>query len=145
VIHSLVQYVDGSVLAQLGNPDMRTPIAHALAWPERMSSGVVPLDLFAVRRLDFEPPGLDRFPCLRLASETARAGGTGPVILNAANEVAVAAFLDRRIGFVEIATVVARTLDDLPPEPLSGAGIEELLDVDRRARRIAEQNVSDSV
>jgi 1-deoxy-D-xylulose-5-phosphate reductoisomerase len=145
VIHSLVQYVDGSVLAQLGNPDMRTPIAHALAWPERMSSGVVPLDLFAVRRLEFEPPGLDRFPCLRLASEAAAAGGTGPAILNAANEVAVAAFLDRRIGFTEIATVVARTLDDLPPEPLRGSGLDELLGVDRRAREVAEQSVSHSV
>jgi 1-deoxy-D-xylulose-5-phosphate reductoisomerase len=145
VIHSLVQYVDGSVIAQLGNPDMRTPIAHALAWPERMSSGVVPLDLFAVRRLDFEPPGLDRFPCLRLASEAAAVGGTGPAILNAANEVAVAAFLDRRIGFTEIATVVARTLDDLPPEPLRGGGLDELLGVDRRAREVAEQKVSYSV
>lgn len=145
VIHSLVQYVDGSVLAQLGNPDMRTPIAHALAWPERMRSGVVPLDLFAVRRLDFEPPGLDRFPCLRLASETAAAGGTGPAILNAANEVAVAAFLGRRIGFTDIATVVARTLEGLPPEPLRGGGLDELLGVDRRAREVAEQNVSHSV
>jgi 1-deoxy-D-xylulose-5-phosphate reductoisomerase len=142
VIHSLVQYVDGSVLAQLGNPDMRTPIAHALAWPERMSSGVLPLDLFAVRRLDFEPPGLDRFPCLRLASEAAAAGGTGPTILNAANEVAVAAFLDRRIGFTDIATVVDRTLDNLPPEPLRGSGIEELLDIDQRARQVAEQNLT---
>ncbi|HEY9147859.1 MAG TPA: 1-deoxy-D-xylulose-5-phosphate reductoisomerase, partial [Gammaproteobacteria bacterium] len=91
VIHSLVQYVDGSVLAQLGNPDMRTPIAHALAWPERLSSGVSPLDLFAVGRLDFSPPGYDRFPCLSLAIQAAAAGGTAPTILNAANEVAVAA------------------------------------------------------
>jgi 1-deoxy-D-xylulose-5-phosphate reductoisomerase len=141
VIHSLVQYVDGSVLAQLGNPDMRTPIAHALAWPERISSGVVPLDLFAVRRLDFERPGYDRFPCLRLAYEAAAEGGTGPAILNAANEVAVAAFLECRIRYTDIAVVVARTLEGLPAQPLTGGGIEELLDVDRRAREVAEQNL----
>jgi 1-deoxy-D-xylulose-5-phosphate reductoisomerase len=139
VVHSLVQYVDGSVLAQLGNPDMRTPIAHALAWPERMASGVAPLDLFAVRHLDFQPPGLDRFPCLGLAYRAAEAGGTTPAILNAANEVAVAAFLERRIGYMDIARVVGETLEQLPSEPVTRGGIEALLETDRRARSCAEQ------
>ena len=140
VIHSLVRYVDGSVLAQLGNPDMRTPIAHALAWPERMASGVAPLDLFEIGRLDFQPPNLDRFPCLRLAYQAAAAGGTAPTILNAANEVAVAAFLERRIGFTEIALIVEGTLNAIPAE---GAveGLDQLLSVDREARRSAEQQI----
>ncbi|MCU0833319.1 MAG: 1-deoxy-D-xylulose-5-phosphate reductoisomerase [Chromatiaceae bacterium] len=141
VIHSLVQYVDGSVLAQLGNPDMRTPIAHALAWPERMDSGVRGLDLFAVARLDFERASPERFPCLRLAYQAAATGGTAPVTLNAANEVAVAAFLDRRIGFNDIAAVVARTLDAVPAEPVRGLEVEDLLEVDARARRLAEQGL----
>ena len=141
VIHSLVQYVDGSVLAQLGNPDMRTPIAHALAWPERMDAGVRGLDLFAVARLDFEPASPERFPCLRLAYQAAETGGTAPVTLNAANEVAVAAFLDRRIGFNDIATVVARTLDALPAESVLGLDVGDLLEVDARARCIAEQGL----
>ena len=110
VIHSLVEYVDGSVLAQLGNPDMRTPIAHALAWPERMQSGVESLDLFKIAHLDFEQPDLERFPCLRLARDAMRTGGTATAILNAANEVAVAAFLDRHIRFTDIAEVVESTL-----------------------------------
>jgi 1-deoxy-D-xylulose-5-phosphate reductoisomerase len=139
VVHSLVQYVDGSVLAQLGNPDMRTPIAHALAWPERMASGVASLDLFAVRHLDFQPPGLDRFPCLGLAYRAAEAGGTAPAILNAANEVAVAAFLKRRIGYTDIARVVEGTLERLPSESVMRGGIESLLETDRRARVCAEQ------
>lgn len=113
IIHSLVEYVDGSVLAQLGNPDMRTPIAHALAWPERMSSGVKSLDLFKIAHLDFEQPDLERFPCLRLAREAMQRGGTSTVILNAANEVAVAAFLDRRIRFTDIAAVVETTLSNV--------------------------------
>ncbi len=113
VIHSLVQYVDGSVLAQLGNPDMRTPIAYALAWPERCASGVEPLDLFTVRKLDFEQPDYDRFPCLRLARDAMARGGTAPAILNAANEVAVAAFLDGRIGFTTIPQLVERVLGQL--------------------------------
>jgi len=145
VIHSLVQYIDGSVLAQLGNPDMRTPIAHALAWPERLSSGVAPLDLFAVQRLDFEPPDLGRFPCLGLATQAAAAGGTAPVVLNAANEVAVAAFLDRRIGFTAIAEVVEETLARLPAAAVDGCGIAFLLDIDRKARAAAEQRVNSLV
>ncbi len=145
VIHSLVQYVDGSVLAQLGNPDMRTPIAHALAWPERLISGVSPLDLFAVGHLDFEPPGFDRFPCLSLAIQAAEAGGTAPAILNAANEVAVAAFLGGRIGFTAIAEVVAATLDRLPARAVPQDGLETLLATDHEARLLAEQMLPSSV
>ena len=111
VIHSLVDYVDGSVLAQMGNPDMRTPIAHALAWPERIDSGVAPLDLLAVARLDFQRPDEQRFPCLRLARQAAEAGGSAPAVLNAANEVAVAAFLEQRIRFPEIARIIEDTLN----------------------------------
>ena len=110
VIHSMVEYADGSVLAQLGNPDMRTPIAHALAWPERIDSGVASLDMFAVARLDFEAPDLDRFPCLRLAIEAIETGGTAPAILNAANELAVEAFLQQQIRFTDIPRVIEETL-----------------------------------
>ncbi|MBP8203599.1 MAG: 1-deoxy-D-xylulose-5-phosphate reductoisomerase [Pseudomonas sp.] len=137
VIHSLVDYVDGSVLAQLGNPDMRTPISHALAWPERIDSGVAPLDLFAIARLDFQAPDEQRFPCLRLAREAAQAGGTAPVMLNAANEVAVAAFLERRIRFTEIASMIA---DVLHAEPaLAVESLDTVLEADARARDLAEQ------
>jgi len=142
VIHSLVQYVDGSVLAQLGNPDMRTPIAHALGWPERLVSGVPPLDLFAVGRLDFEPPDLGRFPCLGLAIAAAASGGTAPAVLNAANEVAVAAFLGGQIGFMAIADVVEETLAALPVESVAGRDIAFLLHVDGQARDVAEQAVN---
>ena len=142
VIHSMVQYTDGSVLAQLGNPDMRTPIAHALGWPERIDAGVAPLDLFAIARLDFEPPAPERFPCLRLAYRAAADGGTAPVVLNAANEVAVAAFLDGRIGFTDIARVVEQTMDRLPPEPVDLSGLEHVLGVDAAARRLAEQRAA---
>jgi 1-deoxy-D-xylulose-5-phosphate reductoisomerase len=145
VIHSLVQYVDGSVLAQLGNPDMRTPIAHALGWPERIGSGVAPLDLFAVQRLDFEPPDLVRFPCLALAIAAAATGGTAPLVLNAANEVAVAAFLERQIGFMAIADVVEETLAALPAESVVDQDIGFLLTVDGRARTVAEQAVKSRV
>jgi len=112
VIHSMVDYVDGSVLAQMGNPDMRTPIAHALAWPERIHSGVVALDLVSLNRLDFEKPDEVRFPSLGLATEAIRKGGTAPAILNAANEVAVEAFLEGRIGFTVIAEVVKYSLEN---------------------------------
>lgn len=139
VIHSMVQYVDGSVLAQLGNPDMRTPIAHALAWPQRHSSGVAMLDLFEIARLDFEPPDLVRFPCLRLAFEAVMAGGTAPAVLNAANEVAVARFLDGELGFTGIAEVVERTLDSV--DIGAADSLDELLAVDARARGIAEQQL----
>ncbi len=132
VIHSMVEYQDGSVLAQLGNPDMRTPIAHALAWPERVESGVSGLDLVAVARLDFERPDPERFPCLRLACEAAHAGGTAPAILNAANEVAVDAFLDRRLRFTDIPRVIEGTLSALAPRPADE--LEVILEDDRRAR-----------
>ena len=111
VIHSLVEYVDGSVLAQLGNPDMRTPIAHALGFPERIEAGVAPLDLFKIARLDFEPPDLARFPCLELAYAALRRGETAPAILNAANEVAVSAFLAGKIAYLDIARLIAHTLE----------------------------------
>ncbi len=142
VVHSMVQYSDGSVLAQLGNPDMRTPIAHALAWPERIRSGVANLDLFALGRLDFQPPDPERFPCLRLAYRAANEGGTAPVVLNAANEIAVAAFLDRRIGFNDIARVVAQTMDSLPVESVDLGGLGHVLATDARARTVAEQSLA---
>ncbi|PKO84065.1 MAG: 1-deoxy-D-xylulose-5-phosphate reductoisomerase [Betaproteobacteria bacterium HGW-Betaproteobacteria-11] len=136
VIHSLVDYVDGSVLAQLGNPDMRTPIAHALAWPERIASAVAPLDLFAVARLDFERPDHARFPCLDLAFQALRAGGNAAAVLNAANEVAVAAFLERRLPFLNIADVIAAAL-----ATVAQAGLPDLaavLEADRQGRIAAE-------
>jgi len=114
VIHSLVQYIDGSVLAQLGNPDMRTPIAHALAYPERIEAGVPPLDLFEIGRLNFERPDLRRFPCLSLAFQALRAGGNAPAVLNAANEVAVQAFLEGQLVYPDIARVIAASLDEVP-------------------------------
>jgi 1-deoxy-D-xylulose-5-phosphate reductoisomerase len=138
-IHSLVQYKDGSVLAELGNPDMRTPIAHALAWPERFDSGVAPLDLVAVGRLDFQAPDPARFPCLQLAFEAARAGGSAPLVLNAANEMAVAAFLDGRIDFPGIARVVAETLQSTAMQSVEGQGLEALIALDQQARATAEQ------
>ncbi|MDX1722889.1 MAG: 1-deoxy-D-xylulose-5-phosphate reductoisomerase [Pseudomonas sp.] len=135
VIHSLVDYVDGSVLAQLGNPDMRTPISHALAWPERIASGVAPLDLFAIARLDFQAPDEQRFPCLRLAREAAEAGGSVPAMLNAANEVAVAAFLERRIRFPEIASIIDAVLNAEPGVAVES--VDAVLAADRRARELA--------
>lgn len=139
VIHSMVEYSDGSILAQLGNPDMRTPIAHALAWPERISSGVASLDLFQVARLDFEAPDLERFPCLALAYRAIEASGTAPAILNAANEVAVDAFLTGRIGFTRIATLIEDVLAKMPID--HDPDLEHLLAVDAEARRIAEQSI----
>ncbi|MCU7844550.1 MAG: 1-deoxy-D-xylulose-5-phosphate reductoisomerase [Candidatus Thiodiazotropha sp. (ex Monitilora ramsayi)] len=137
VIHSMVEYIDGSVLAQLGNPDMRTPIAHALAWPDRIESGVDSLDLFQVAQLDFEAPDSQRFPCLGLAFEAIKAGGTAPAILNAANEIAVAAFLDEKIRFTDIAAVVDETLQQLPVS--RAESLDGLLKIDTEARGIAEQ------
>ena len=137
VIHSLVDYIDGSVLAQLGNPDMRTPIAHALAWPERIDSGVSPLDLFTVGRLDFERPDEQRFPSLRLAREAAQAGGSAPAMLNAANEVAVEAFLQRRIRFSDIAGMIESVLNAQPVQAVEA--LDAVFDADRRARELAGQ------
>ncbi|MCA1323528.1 1-deoxy-D-xylulose-5-phosphate reductoisomerase [Herbaspirillum sp. alder98] len=136
VIHSMVSYVDGSVLAQLGNPDMRTPIAHALAWPERIASGVAPLDLAQVAQLSFSPPDMRRFPCLELAYDALRAGGTQAAVLNAANEVAVQAFLDRRIGFRMIDQLNHRVMDALPNQAATDIGT--LLEQDAAARARAE-------
>lgn len=140
VIHSMVDYVDGSVLAQMGNPDMRTPIAHALAWPERFDSGVAPLDIFAVARMDFEPPDLARFPCLRLASEAIAAGGTLPTVLNAANEVAVAAFLNTDLKFTDIAVVIERCLEKFVVE--AAASLDIVLETDRQARALAQHFIN---
>ena len=137
VIHSLVQYVDGSVIAELGNPDMRTPIAHALAYPERISSGVASLDLFEVAALQFERPDLDRFPCLALAYRALQEGCNSPTSLNAANEVAVQAFLDEKIGFLDIPKVVAKVMDRVPSMNLSN--LDEVLAADAIARKAAEQ------
>lgn len=135
VIHSMVEYVDGSVLAQLGNPDMRTPIAHALAYPERIEAGVEPLDLFQVARLDFERPDTHRFPCLALAFRALKEGGSAPCVLNAANEIAVEAFLEGRLDFLGIARVIAGTLDAIPIRAL--ASLDEVLAVDAESRRHA--------
>ncbi|HYD95720.1 MAG TPA: 1-deoxy-D-xylulose-5-phosphate reductoisomerase [Noviherbaspirillum sp.] len=135
MIHSMVSYVDGSVLAQLGNPDMRTPIAHALAYPERIESGVAAVDLTQIGQLTFHKPDFQRFPCLKLAYDALLAGGTAPAILNAANEVAVQAFLDRRIGFRTIDRVIARVMEALPHGNITDIGA--LLEQDRRAREVA--------
>jgi 1-deoxy-D-xylulose-5-phosphate reductoisomerase len=135
VIHSMVEYQDGSVLAQLGNPDMRTPIAHALAWPRRLASGAAFLDFARLGPLEFQAPDFARFPCLRLAFAALDAGGTAPAILNAANEVAVQAFLDRRIRYTDIAAVVERTLERVSPR-----GVDTLATIladDARARAVA--------
>jgi 1-deoxy-D-xylulose-5-phosphate reductoisomerase len=137
VIHSMVEYVDGSILAQLGSPDMRVPIAHCLAWPDRMETPVERLDLLAIARLDFEAPDPVRFPALRLAREALEAGGARPAILNAANEVAVAAFLDRRIAFGAITTVVEAALGRYDPPPPKG--LDDVLAIDAETRRVASE------
>ena len=139
VIHSMVDYADGSVIAQLGNPDMRTPIANALAWPERMDSGVAPLNLFDIARLDFERPDFDRFPCLRLAYQALEAGGSAPAVLNAANEEAVAAFLDGRIGFRRIGDVIAATLERTALTAVDT--LEAVLAADAEGRRSARVEI----
>jgi 1-deoxy-D-xylulose-5-phosphate reductoisomerase len=132
VVHSMVAYVDGSVLAQLGNADMRTPIAHALAWPRRIRSGVAALDLVRAGRLDFEAPDLRRFPCIALAYAAMRARGTAPALLNAANECAVEAFLDGRIAFTSIPSLVDACVQTLAAGPADS--LEAVLDADARAR-----------
>jgi 1-deoxy-D-xylulose-5-phosphate reductoisomerase len=140
VIHSMVAYDDGSVLSQMGNPDMRTPIAHALAWPARIQSGVPPLDLVSVARLDFEAPDFQRFPCLDLAYAVLRSGGDRPAVLNAANEIAVDAFLAGKIGFLTIADIVKHTLDALASVAIDH--LDVVFDVDARARHCARQAVA---
>lgn len=137
VIHSMVDYIDGTVLAQMGNPDMRIPIAHALAWPDRFDSGATPLNIFNVRRMDFEEPDLERFPCLRLAYKAIAAGGTLPTVLNAANEVAVDAFLNRKIGFTDIPVIIERCMDAV--EIRAAESLEIILDEDKNARILSNQ------
>ncbi len=141
IVHSLVEYDDGSVLAQMGNPDMRTPIAQALAHPERIDSGVAPLDLVAIGRLEFEAPDARRFPCLRLAHEALAAGGAAPCVLNAANEVAVAAFLDRMIRFTDIAGVTESVLQAIG-DRAAGSAIDEVFALDDEARTLARSQLS---
>ena len=141
VIHSMVSYADGSVLAQLGNPDMRTPIAHALAYPDRVNSGVAPLDLAQIASLTFEKPDFARFPCLALAIEALKAGGIASAALNASNEIAVEAFLARRIGFMSIGGVVERVLNALPNA--SAASLDDVLAADANARRLASRFVAE--
>lgn len=140
IIHSMVQYVDGSTLAQMGNPDMCTPIAHALAWPERLQTSVPALDLFEYSQLDFQAPDIQKFPALDLARQAMRAGGLAPTILNAANEVAVAAFLNQQIGFTNIPQVVEHTLQKL--ENSVADNIESILNKDEVARHVAQQYIS---
>ena len=139
LIHSMVEYSDGSTLAQMGNPDMRTPIAHALAWPDRIKSGVSGLDLFSAARLDFEPPDEQRFPCLSLAYTAVRAGGSSPAVLNAANEIAVEAFLDSRIAFTSITDVIMAVMDQMPVVAITD--IEQILEIDSQARALARRAI----
>ncbi len=140
MIHSLVEYCDGSTLAQLGNPDMRTPIAHALAWPDRIESGVAGLDLIAMSRFDFEPPDEGRFPCLGLAYKAAREGGSLPAILNAANEIAVEAFLDGRIPFTTISEVNAAVMNQV--DVIDTFSLEQVLQIDRDVRVLAREFIN---
>jgi 1-deoxy-D-xylulose-5-phosphate reductoisomerase len=137
VVHSMVEYVDGSVIAQLGTPDMRTPIAHTLAWPERMATPCAPLDLASVGSLDFEAPDPARFPALSLARAALEGGAARPAVLNAANEAAVTAFLAGRIGFLDIAMIVGEVLERYDPKP--PASLEDVFTIDATARRMAEQ------
>ncbi len=139
VIHSLVAYADGSVLAQLGSPDMRTPIAYALGWPKRIQSPAPKLNLAEIANLTFEQPDPIRFPALRLAREVMRVGGSAATVLNAANEIAVQAFLDRKIGFLEIATLVEETLNAIPMRPLTS--LDDVADMDSQARHYAQAAV----
>ena len=142
IIHSMVEYIDGSVLAQLGNPDMRTPIAYALAYPKRIESGVSSLNLLEIAKLEFEAPDTNRFPCLQLAYDALQLGGTAPAILNAVNEVAVAAFLNKNIHFLEIANLIESALNRLNIVPVSS--IEQLIAIDTEARVFAQSSLANS-
>ncbi len=137
IIHSMVSYKDGSVLAQMGNPDMRTPIAHAMAWPERIESGVEPLDIFEVANFEFEKPDMQRFACLRLAYEAMQRGGTATTVLNAANEVAVDAFLNEKIGFLQIPQIIESALTNVSIE--DALDLERVLNADKASRLHAEE------
>jgi len=139
VIHSLVEYVDGSVLAQLGNPDMRTPIAYGLAYPERIDSGVASLDLFKVATMNFVEPDFERFSCLALAYQALRTAGTAPAVLNAANEIAVAAFLDKKVAFLDIPRIISETLESIPVNAVND--LEDVIEADLAARRVAQQRI----
>jgi 1-deoxy-D-xylulose-5-phosphate reductoisomerase len=141
VVHSMVSYIDGSVLAQLGQPDMRTPIAYALAWPARMAAPVARLDLAAIGQLTFEAPDPDRFPALRLARQALRAGGSAPTVLNAANEIAVQEFLSGRNGFLKIAEIVEQVLEAMPAAALNS--LDDVQQVDREARDLASRLSND--
>jgi 1-deoxy-D-xylulose-5-phosphate reductoisomerase len=135
VVHSMVRYRDGSVIAQLGQPDMRTPIAYGLAWPERIEAGVAQLNLTQLAALSFTEPDLARFPCLPLAFAAAKAGGTAPTVLNAANEIAVAAFLNEGMPYLDIPTVVEKALNAIPVSDADS--IEYILDIDMQSRKVA--------
>ena len=139
VIHSMVEYVDGSVLAQLGNPDMRTPIAYALAYPNRIESGVASLNFLEIAKLEFEAPDTKRFPCLQLAYDALQLGGTAPAILNAVNEVAVEAFLNNRIHFLTISTLIDKALNMFKTESVQS--LEQLIDIDAQARQFAVKSI----
>jgi len=141
VIHSMVDYVDGTVLAQMGTPDMRIPIAHSLAWPERFDSGAQPLNIFTIARMDFEEPDLERFPCLRLAYEAIHAGGIMPTVLNAANEIAVDAFLNEQIRFTDIPVIIERCMQSFEVKPADSLDI--ILGTDQQARIASKQIVSE--
>ena len=141
VIHSMVDYVDGTVLAQMGNPDMRIPIAHAMAWPERFDSGAEPLNIFNVRRMDFEEANLERFPCLRLAYQAIAAGGVMPTVLNAANEIAVEAFLNEQIRFTDIPVIIERCMGSI--EPQEADTLEIILSIDQQARTASRQIITE--
>ncbi len=139
VIHSMVEYIDGSVLAQLGNPDMRTPIAYALGYPNRIASGVASLNLLEIAKLEFEAPDTKRFPCLQLAYDALQLGGTAPAILNAVNEVAVAAFLNNEIHFLDISILIEKALANIQSEPVSS--LAQLIDIDNEARHFAQSEI----
>ena len=140
IIHSMVEYIDGSVIAQLSNPDMRVPIAHALGFPERIESGATPLDLAAVGQLSFERPDAQRFPCLGLAYAALRAGGIAPAVLNAANEVAVAAFLDGKLRYMGIPEIIDHAMQGMRTAPADS--LEAVLEADRSARQAAAGRVA---
>ncbi len=143
VIHSMVDYVDGTVLAQMGNPDMRVPIAYSMAWPERFDSGVEPLNIFDVRRMDFEEPNLERFPCLRLAYEAINKGGTLPTVLNAANEIAVEAFLNEQVRFTDIPVIIERCMEKFEVRPANSLDI--ILETDQQARLVSQHIITELI
>jgi len=141
IIHSMVDYIDGTVLAQMGNPDMRVPIAYSMAWPERFESGVEPLNIFDVRRMDFEKPNLERFPCLRLAYKAIHLGGIIPTVLNAANEIAVEAFLNEHVRFTDIPLIIERCMDQFEVKPADTLAV--ILESDKQARLVSKQVIAE--